>query len=150
MSGWQESDEASMISPGRQAMFIFLSFILLSVQESEFKDRSERNGRLAKEGSDGLWQKKQKNQKEERSKEVQKQHRDESHVGTKSENRNLKTEKKRNVRKVGKDIQKKKRKLSSKPRYDKLMECNMIKKWLKPLTLLVSIAFTDTFKDTYI
>ena len=139
-----------MISPGRQAMFIFLSFILLSVQESEFKDRSERNGRLAKEGSDGLWQKKQKNQKEERSKEVQKQHRDESHVGTKSENRNLKTEKKRNVRKVGKDIQKKKRKLSSKPRYDKLMECNMIKKWLKPLTLLVSIAFTDTFKGTYI
>ena len=139
-----------MISPGRQAMFIFLSFILLSVQESEFKDRSERNGRLAKEGSDGLWQKKQKNQKEERSKEVQKQHRDESHVGTKSENRNLKTEKKRNVRKVGKDIQKKKRKLSSKPRYDKLMECNMIKKWLKPLTLLVSIAFTDTFKGSYI
>ena len=139
-----------MISPGRQAMFIFLSFILLSVQESEFKDRSERNGRLAKEGSDGLWQKKQKNQKEERSKEVQKQHRDESHIGTKSENRNLKTEKKRNVRKVGKDIQKKKRKLSSKPRYDKLMECNMIKKWLKPLTLLVSIAFTDTFKGTYI
>ena len=139
-----------MISPGRQAMFIFLSFILLSVQESEFKDRSERNGRMAKEGSDGLWQKKQKNQKEERSKEVQKQHRDESHVGTKSENRNLKTEKKRNVRKVGKDIQKKKRKLSSKPRYDKLMECNMIKKWLKPLTLLVSIAFTDTFKGTYI
>ena len=111
-----------MISPGRQAMFIFLSFILLSVQESEFKDRSERNGRLAKEGSDGLWQKKQKNQKEERSKEVQKQHRDESHVGTKSENRNLKTEKKRNVRKVGKDIQKKKRKSPSKPRYDKLME----------------------------
>ena len=139
-----------MISPGRQAMFIFLSFILLSVQESEFKDRSERNGRLAKEGSDGLWQKKQKNQKEERSKEVQKQHRDESHIGTKSENRNLKTEKKRNVRKVGKDIQKKKRKLSSKPRYDKLMECNMIKKWLKPLTLLVSIAFTDTFKGSYI
>ena len=139
-----------MISPGRQAMFIFLSFILLSVQESEFKDRSERNGRMAKEGSDGLWQKKQKNQKEERSKEVQKQHRDESHIGTKSENRNLKTEKKRNVRKVGKDIQKKKRKLSSKPRYDKLMECNMIKKWLKPLTLLVSIAFTDTFKGTYI
>ena len=111
-----------MISPGRQAMFIFLSFILLSVQESEFKDRSERNGRLAKEGSDGLWQKKQKNQKEERSKEVQKQHRDESHVGTKSENRNLKAEKKRNVRKLGKDIQKKKRKSSSKPRYDKLME----------------------------
>ena len=108
-----------MISPGRQAMFIFLSFILLSVQESEFKDRSERNGRLAKEGSDGLWQ---KNQKEERSKEVQKQHRDESHVGTKSENRNLKAEKKRNVRKLGKDIQKKKRKSSSKPRYDKLME----------------------------
>ena len=139
-----------MISLGRQAMFIFLSFILLSVQESEFKDRSERNGRLAKEGSDGLWQKKQKNQKEERSKEVQKQHRDESHIGTKSENRNLKTEKKRNVRKVGKDIQKKKRKLSSKPRYDKLMECNMIKKWLKPLNLLVSIAFTDTFKGTYI
>ena len=111
-----------MTSPGRQPMFVFLFMILLSVQESEFKDRSERNGRLAKEGSDGLWQKKQKNQKEERSKEVQKQHRDESHVGTKSENRNLKTEKKRNVRKVGKDIQKKKRKSSSKPRYDKLME----------------------------
>ena len=111
-----------MISPGRQAMFIFLSLILLSLQESEFKDESKREGRLAKEGSDGLWQKKQKNQKEERSKEVQKQHRDESRVGTKSENRNQKAEKKRNVRKLGKDIQKKKRKSPSKPRYDKLME----------------------------
>ena len=111
-----------MISPGRQAIFIFFSLILLSVQELEFKDRSERNGRLAKEGSDGLWQK-NKNQKEERSKKVKKQHRGESHLGMKSENRNLKAEKKRNVRKLGKDIQKKKRKSSSKQRYDKLMAC---------------------------
>ena len=121
-----------MISPGRQAMFLFLSLILISVlamefkdrisvQESEFNDQSKRDGRLAKEGSDGLWQK-NKNQKEERSKKVKKQHRGESHLGMKSENRNLKAEKKRNVRKLGKDIQKKKRKSSSKPRYDKLME----------------------------
>ena len=112
-----------MISPGRQAMFIFLSLILLSLQESEFKDKSKREGRLAKEGSDGLWRKnKQKNQKEATSKMAQKQHRDESHQGIKGENRNLNAEKKRNTRKLGKDIQKKKRKSSSKPRYDKLMQ----------------------------
>ena len=141
-----------MISPSRQAIFIFFFLILLSVQELEskdrisvqeleFKDRSERNGRLAKEGSDGVRHKNnvnknqkenkkknnnKKNQKEERSKKAQKEHLAKSHLGMKSENRNLKAEKKRNVRKLGKDIQKKKRKSSSKPRYDKLMECIIV------------------------
>ena len=113
-------------------MFVFLSLISLSVQETKFKERisvqklesndqSKRDGRLAKEGSDELWQK-NKNQREERSKKAQKDQLAESHLGMKSENRNLKAEKKRNVRKLRKDIQKKKRKSSSKPRYDKLME----------------------------
>ena len=114
-----------MTSPGRQPMFVFLFMILLSVQESEFKDRSERNGRLAKEDSDGHWQKNQMNQKEERSKKAQKHQLAESHLGMKSENRkrNIKAETTRNMRKLGKDIEKKTRKFSSKLRYDKFMEC---------------------------
>ena len=99
-----------MNSPtGRQAIFIFFSLILLSVQELEskdrisvqeleLKDRSERNGRLAKEGSDGVRHKNnvnknqkenkkknnnKKNQKEERSKKAQKKHLAKSHLGMK-------------------------------------------------------------------
>ena len=145
-----------MISPGRQAIFIFFSLILLSVQELEskdgisvqeleFKDRSERNGRLAKEGSDGVRHKnnvnknqkennnkennnKNKNQKEERGKKAQKQHLAESQLGMKSENRkrNIKAEKTRNMRKLGRNMRKKNRKSSPKPRYDRLMKCIMI------------------------
>ena len=128
-----------MISPGRQAIFLFFFLILLSVQELEskerisvqeleFKDRSERNGRLAKEDSDGHWQKNQMNQKEERSKKAQKHQLAESHLGMKSENRkrNIKAETTRNMRKLGKDIEKKTRKFSSKLRYDKFMKCIML------------------------
>ena len=95
------------MSPGRQAIFICFSLILLSVQELEskdrisvqeleFKDRSERNGRLAKEDSDGLRNKNKnnKNQNEERTKMEQEEHLAESHLGMKSENRkwNIKAE----------------------------------------------------------
>ena len=144
-----------MIPPtSRQAIFIFFSLILLSVQELEskerisvqeleFKDRSERNGRLAKEGSDGVRHKNnvnknqkennkknnnKKNQKEERSKKAQKEHLAKSHLGMKNENRkrNIKAEKMKNMRKLGRNIRKKNRKSSPKPRYDRLMKCIMI------------------------
>ena len=139
-----------MIPPtSRQAIFIFFSLILLSVQELEskerisvqeleFKDRSERNGRLAKEDSDGFRtnnnnnnnkkNKVNKNRKEEKSKIEQEEHLAESHLGMKSENRkrNIKAEKTRNMRKLGRNMRKKNRKSSPKPRYDKLMKCIMI------------------------
>lgn len=112
-----------MISPGRQAIFICFSLILLSVQELEskgrisvqeleFKDGSERDDRMSKEGSYELLHKNnQKNQKEERRKKAKKQK-----LGTKSENRkrNIKAEEKKNMRKLSNSIQKKKRKSSSK------------------------------------
>ena len=96
--------------PGRQALLVFFSLILLSFQEWEGKDGSERDGRLAhQEGSDGLRHK----------------NNNESHLGMKSENwkKNTKAEKtKRFKREMGKTIKKKKRKSPLKPKYDKLLE----------------------------
>ena len=100
--------------PGRQALLVFFSLILLSFQEWEGKDGSERDGRLAhQEGSDGLRHKNNNDQLAE------------SHLGMKSENwkKNTKAEKtKRFKREMGKDIKKKKRKSPLKPKHDKLLE----------------------------
>ena len=55
----------------------------------------------------------------------QEEHFAKSHLGTKSENRkrNIKAERMKNMRKLGRNMRKKNRKSSPKPRYDKLMEC---------------------------
>ena len=102
---------------GRQALLVFFSLILLSFQEWEGKDGSERDRRLAQEGSDGLRHKNNNDQLAE------------SHLGMKSENwkKNTKAEEtKRFKREMGKAIKKKKRKSPLKPKYDKLLECVII------------------------